>query len=183
MINRKFIAVFSGSKFGNRPEFRQSAEELGREAAGRGYGISYGGSRLGLMGVVAESNQKNGGFVRGVITEDLRHLAKGEDELIVAPDWTSRINQIIEPASGIVALPGGLGSLFEKALVLQDKLFELNPRPFVVLNTQNFYSGFLAHIESMINGGFVEANCRGFFYIASAPREALDYIESRQPKK
>jgi predicted Rossmann-fold nucleotide-binding protein len=51
----KSVCVFAGSSPGSRPEYRQHATELGRALAARGIGVVYGGTRVGLMGAVADA--------------------------------------------------------------------------------------------------------------------------------
>ncbi|MFM7865134.1 MAG: LOG family protein, partial [Planctomycetaceae bacterium] len=69
------VCVFCGSKSGDRPEYAEAAEELGRSLARSGYPLIYGGGSTGIMGLLAESVLQGGGRVTGVITE---HLARPE---------------------------------------------------------------------------------------------------------
>src|SRR5262245_43689655 len=65
------VCVFCGSSRGSRPEYEAAAAQVGRELAGRGISIVYGGGRVGLMGAVADSALAAGGEVIGVIPEAL----------------------------------------------------------------------------------------------------------------
>ena len=51
----KRVCVFCGSSLGNRPVYAETAREMGRLLGERGIGLVYGGGRVGLMGVVADS--------------------------------------------------------------------------------------------------------------------------------
>ena len=55
------IAVFCASAMGADPEYARAAAELGRALASRGIGVVYGGSKVGLMRVVAEAALQSGG--------------------------------------------------------------------------------------------------------------------------
>ena len=61
------LCVFTGSASGTRPVYRDAAVTLGRQMAGRGIGLVYGGGRVGLMGVLADAVLDGGGRVIGVI--------------------------------------------------------------------------------------------------------------------
>ena len=53
----KTICVYSSSSDAIAPEFFAVAEELGAALAGAGYGLIYGGARVGLMGAVARARE------------------------------------------------------------------------------------------------------------------------------
>src|SRR5580693_6753286 len=65
------VTVFAGSSMGSRPEFAAAAADLGRVLAEAGVGIVYGGSSVGLMGVLADAAMAAGGEVIGVIPQVL----------------------------------------------------------------------------------------------------------------
>ncbi|HVV99385.1 MAG TPA: TIGR00730 family Rossman fold protein, partial [Planctomycetaceae bacterium] len=65
------VCVFCGSNAGGRPEYRESAEALGRLLVARGCGLVYGGGSVGLMGVIADAVLAAGGEVQGVIPKSL----------------------------------------------------------------------------------------------------------------
>jgi len=69
------IGVYCGSSSGLTPEFAAEAVALGSALVTGGHGLVYGGGRIGLMGLIADSVLDNGGQVHGVIPE---HLVKAE---------------------------------------------------------------------------------------------------------
>ena len=56
----KRIAIFTGSSSGAEPGFSDLAAAVGRELAGRGIGVVYGGGRAGLMGALADGAREAG---------------------------------------------------------------------------------------------------------------------------
>jgi predicted Rossmann-fold nucleotide-binding protein len=83
---RRSVCVFCSSAGGLPEVHRVAARELGRELAGRGHRLVYGGGNVGLMGEVARSVHEHGGTVVGVIPQGLvdRELAYDQaDELLV----------------------------------------------------------------------------------------------------
>ena len=60
------ITVYLGANEGNDPKFRSAVEALGKWIGESGNDLVYGGSKSGLMGVLAESVLKAGGKVTGV---------------------------------------------------------------------------------------------------------------------
>ena len=57
----KRIAVYCGSSKGVRPEYSAAAEQLGAHLAREKIELVYGGGKVGLMGIVANTVLKNGG--------------------------------------------------------------------------------------------------------------------------
>ncbi len=77
------ICVFLGSNPGRDPVYLDAAKALGRELATRGLGLIYGGSSVGLMGVLARTVLDQGGHVTGVIPEN--SIVKMRDKPSVVP--------------------------------------------------------------------------------------------------
>src|SRR5689334_12765465 len=61
------LAVFCASTPGSDPSLLSVARDVGRELAGRGIGLVYGGGGGGLMGAVSQGALDAGGEVVGVI--------------------------------------------------------------------------------------------------------------------
>ncbi|MCA9067037.1 MAG: TIGR00730 family Rossman fold protein, partial [Planctomycetaceae bacterium] len=59
------ICVFCGSRTGQRPEFQDAANELGRYLASRQHTMVYGGGSTGMMGHVADAMLADGGQIIG----------------------------------------------------------------------------------------------------------------------
>ena len=61
------ISVFCGATLPRNPEYINAAHQLGILLAQHGHTLLYGGSNLGLMGVVSSATLERGGHVVGVI--------------------------------------------------------------------------------------------------------------------
>ena len=65
------ICVFCGSSSGHSGLYADAARRLGEILAASGIGLVYGGSRIGLMGVLADTVLGAGGSVIGVIPQSM----------------------------------------------------------------------------------------------------------------
>ena len=65
------LAVYCGSADGADPVYADAAREFAQVMAGAGLDLVYGGGRLGLMGVMADTVLAAGGKVYGVIPQVL----------------------------------------------------------------------------------------------------------------
>src|SRR5580693_1140905 len=104
----KLLCVYCSSSDMIHAKYRAAAEQLGRGMAARGWGLVYGGGRMGLMGVLAHAVKTGGGYVVGVIPEFMksRELAYHEaDELLTVETMRERKRLMAERASAFVALP------------------------------------------------------------------------------
>src|SRR4029078_5541016 len=84
--------------------------------AGAGHGVVFGGGRVGLMGVVADSVLETGGDAVGVIPQQVvdRAIAHdGPNDLRGVGSLHERKALMAELSDAFVALPGGFGTLDE----------------------------------------------------------------------
>ena len=112
------IALYCGSRSGNKPIYQEKAIALAQGLAKQGFGLVYGGASIGLMGQVADAMISHGGEAVGVIPEfmlDYEIAHHQLTELHVVQTMHERKALMAERASAFVALPGGLGT-FEEIL-------------------------------------------------------------------
>src|SRR5262245_48863705 len=112
----KRLCVYCGSNHGNSAAFAAAARELGEAMAARGVELVYGGSHVGLMGVLAEAVLAKGGKVTGVLPrfmsdKELAHT--GITTLHLVETMHERKQLMAELSEGFVALPGGFGTFEE----------------------------------------------------------------------
>ena len=177
------VCVFCGSNVGADPRYREAATALGKLLAQRQIGIVYGGGRVGLMGVVADSALEAGGQVVGVIPEAIaeREVAHhGLTDLIVVGSMHARKAMMAERADAFVALPGGLGTFEELLEVLTWSQLGIHQKPVGLLNVAGYYDPLLALIDRAITDRFMPADHRGLLIDAAEPEALLNAVESRE---
>ena len=108
------ITVYLGANLGTDPALPQAVQQLGRWIGESGNALVYGGSKSGLMGLLADSVLAAGGRVTGVeprffLDAELQH--EGLTELIVTEDMPARKTKMIELGDAFIAFPGGTGTL------------------------------------------------------------------------
>ena len=108
----KTICVYSSSSDAIAQEFFAVAEELGAALAGAGYGLIYGGARVGLMGAVARAVHAHGGHVVGVLPGVLQRKEltyEPADELIITQDLRERKAIMETRADAFIAISTSVG--------------------------------------------------------------------------
>ncbi len=164
------IAVYLGSSFGEDPIFRKSAADLGAWIARNGHTLVYGGSKVGLMGVLAENAVENGGAAIGVEPQFfIDQVVQYErlSELIVTQTMPERKTKMIELSDAFLAFPGGAGTLEEISEVISLLRLDMLNRPdgtvkpVMLYNLNGFYDPLKDMIGRMTACGFLEKRVAG----------------------
>jgi len=180
----KSVAVYCGSSSGNRPEYTQQAQEMGRELARRGSTLVYGGGCVGLMGTIADAVLAEGGKVIGVIPgfladKELAH--KGCTELHIVETMHQRKLLMADLAEGFVAMPGGFGTLEELFEVLTWGQLGLHGKPVGLLNTLGFYDSLLGLLDHMSAEAFLRRENRSQVLQNANVSALLDEMAAYKP--
>jgi uncharacterized protein (TIGR00730 family) len=176
------ISVFAGSNAGARPSYLVAARELGAEIARRGYGMVYGGASCGLMGACADAALAGGAEVVGVLPRALtsREVAHtGLTEMRIVGSLHERKAVMSALSDGVVALPGGCGTLDELFEAITWGQLGLHEKPIGLLDVDGYYAPLLAFLEHMNTEGFVRPALR--LVRAHTARELLDQLLSAPP--
>lgn len=177
------VCVFCGSNFGVRPEYAEAATGLGREIARRGLRLVYGGSKVGLMGAVADATLAAGGAVVGVIPAALveREVAHaGLTELHKVGSMHERKKLMADLSGGFIALPGGAGTLEELFEVWTWAQLGLHKKPVGILNVAGFYDHLGAFLDHQAKERFMRAEHRAMLMIGTDAAALLDLFARYQ---
>ncbi len=146
----------------------------------RGVDLVYGGGRLGLMGVIADSVLAGGGRVYGVIPEALVNLEVahgGVTELHTVVTMHDRKAKMTELCDAFVALPGGIGTLDELFEAWSWNALGYHKKPLCLLNVDGFWNGLITFIDEATENGFLSAHRRKQLLVAQTPEEALELLD------
>ena len=152
------ICVYLGSRPGKSSFFAEKARELGRWIGESGFRLVYGGSRIGLMGVLAASAMDAGAKVTGVEPQffvDSVLQMEGLDELIVTKDMSERKAKLIELSDAFIAFPGGTGTLEEISEIMSAVSLGLTDKPCILYDLDGFYDLLEAQLDRMVDEEFV----------------------------
>ena len=178
------ICVYAGSNPGANEAYAEAARELARLLAERGIGVVYGGGRVGLMGILADSALAAGGEVIGVIPQDLVDREVGHDgltELRIVASMHERKALMAELSDGFVALPGGIGTLEELIEIYTWSQLGLHDKPMGVLNVLGYYDGLATLLDHAVQEGFLRPQHREAMHTAASPAELLRAFEGWRP--
>jgi uncharacterized protein (TIGR00730 family) len=173
------IAVYCGSRFGDRPAYPQAASTLGRLIAEAGGSLVYGGGRVGLMGALADAALGAGAHVVGVIPQALMDREVGHpglSELHVVQTMHQRKQRMAERADAFIALPGGIGTLEEIYEVWSWQQLGYHDKPVGLLNVEGYYDALLDFMRTSHQRGFVSTPQYEALLVDDDPVRLLDRI-------
>ena len=166
------IAVFCGSSLPRNKEIVEAAAALGRRIAQEGHTLVYGGSNLGLMGVVSGAALEEGGRVVGVIpnlfSDDIIHSQR-VTELVRVRSMAERKERIMDACDAFIALPGGIGTIDEVSEVMVMNQLQIvdghrildgsyRTKPMILLNIDGYYNFFLEQLRLTKEEGLMRSD-------------------------
>jgi len=182
----KKILVYCGSSKGHNPIYEQQAKQLVHALKRYDCELIFGAGSVGIMGVLADEYLKIGGHVVGVIPSfmepwEVKH--KGIQECFVTESMHARKQLMANRADGVIALPGGFGTLDELFEMLTWKQLDLHQMPISILNTNGYYDHLLAQMQHMVDEGFLKLPNLEALQVEQDPNVLIDWIMAYEPEK
>lgn len=179
--NHMNITVYLGASEGNDPRLKTAVMELGAWIGASGNALVYGGSKSGLMGVIADSVLASGGEVTGVepqffIQDEFQH--NGLTRLIVTKDMPERKSKMIELGDAFIAFPGGTGTLEEITEVMSMVSLKHLNAPCIFYNLNGYYNDMKALLARMIEKGLSSKERQEGIYFADDLEEIKRILSS-----
>jgi len=180
----KRITVFCGSSSGTEENYTIQAALLGKTLAEKNIELVYGGANVGLMGAVADGVLNNGGKAIGVLPNFLRSKEiahKQLTELILVDTMHERKTKMNDLCDGVIALPGGFGTLDELFEMLTWAQLGLHKKPIALLNVDGYFDALITFTEIMVNKGLLKEVNREMLLVSDSIDELLDKMENYVP--
>ena len=157
------ITVYLGAREGNEPVFRETALEVGRWIAQAGHRLIYGGSRIGLIGVLADAVMEGGGEVIGVEPQffiDDGFLHEEITKTIPTETMAERRLLMMDMGDAYIALPGGIGTLDEISEAIVMASLGKHKKPCILYNKNGYYNLLRDLFDQMTRYEFMAREAR-----------------------
>lgn len=154
----KKIAVYCGAADGNDPKFQAATIELGNWLAQNDMELVYGGARVGLMGLLADTILNQGGRVHGIMPQNLVDRGashQGLTELEIVPNMSVRKQRMLDLSDACIALPGGPGTLEEIIEAFSWARIGDNNNPCAFFDVDGFYTPMKTMFQDMVAKDFL----------------------------
>lgn len=180
------IVVFCGSSIGFNPVYKNAAIELGNYFAKNKISLVYGGSKIGMMGILANTILEQNGQVIGVIPkllekEEVVHTAISE--LIVCKKMSERKVIMSKLVNGYITLPGGFGTLDELFEALTLNQLHIEQKPVGLLNINGFFDALLLQIDTMIEEGYIKPANKKLLIVANSVEKLMQKMHQYKAPK
>ncbi len=175
------ITVFCGSSFGTEKDFEFQARKLGQKLAHEHIELVYGGANIGLMGAIANGALEKSGKVIGVLPNFLKSKEiahKGLTELILVESMHERKAIMNDLCDGVIALPGGFGTMEELFEMLTWGQLGLHKKPIGILNTNGFYNDLISFLDNMFDKGLLKHENRNMLLVSENIDELLTKMKA-----
>ncbi|NQZ14095.1 MAG: TIGR00730 family Rossman fold protein [Alphaproteobacteria bacterium] len=186
MSDIKNVCVYCGSSSRVDQVYKDAAVSLGHSIAKANWGVVYGGGRVGLMGLVADSALEKGAKVIGIIPEHIQEREVEHNdltELHVVDSMHTRKQMMVDRSQAFVILPGGLGTLDEFFELITWKQLGLHDKPIVVVNLGGYWTKLLECIDNIASVGFMRQEDKDLFVVVDGEDDVIDALRNAPNEK
>jgi uncharacterized protein (TIGR00730 family) len=166
---------------GKQQTYIDLAKELGQVIAENKLELVYGGAKVGLMGITADSVLENHGKVIGVIPKGLSRVEVVHQNLTELHEVTTmheRKAKMTEFSDAFIALPGGYGTFEEIMEVVCWGHLGIHRKPIGLLNSNGYYDPLIAMIARAAEDGFIRENHAQILLIEENPKILIEKLHS-----
>ena len=179
------ITVFCGVNNGRNEAYKENAIELGKWIAANNHTLVYGGGKVGLMGVIADTVIENSSEVIGIMPQFLvdREISHtGITEFIIVDDMSVRKDKLVDLGDVFVALPGGPGTLEEISQVISLVRVGKKDAPCILMNVDGYYNFLEQYFDKMVEEGFLTKEDRERTLFTDSVAEMNKFIRNYNNK-
>lgn len=180
------ICVYCGSSNRVDDAYKKSAEEFGIVLAKNGIKLVYGGGKVGLMGLIADTVLAHGGEAIGIIPEHISRREvqhKGLTELHVVDSMHTRKQMMVDVSDAFVVLPGGVGTLDETCEIITWRQLGIHDKPICIANIKGYWTPFLETLAHIRNSGFMRPEDESLYTVVNTVEEILPSVKQSPREK
>lgn len=173
------VCVYCSSSRQADAVYLDAAGELGRLLAEAGVTTVYGGGAVGSMGRLADEAIAAGGRVVGVLPRFMDELEWGHGrltDLVLVENMHVRKQTMATDVDGIVALPGGSGTLEELLEAITWKRLGLLTVPIVIVNVRGYFDPLVTMLERAVTERLMDGRHREMWSVVDGPKDVLTAI-------
>ena len=100
----------------------------------------------------------------------------GLTRLIETSNMHERKELMAELSDGIIALPGGCGTMEELLEIITWKQLGLYLKPIVILNVKNFFDPLIEMLQRAVEENFMRPEHAKIWQIADTPSQAVELL-------
>lgn len=153
------ICVCLGAYMPESSAFPEAVKRLGKMIAAHHLRLIYGGSSMGMMGLLAHAVKDAGGITVGVITKQLIPKEKPSDTLDalhIVETMAERKAMMQDESDMFLVLPGGLGTLEETFDTWNAIKIGLFDKPLGFFNQDGYFDALFEFVNTCEQSGLIK---------------------------
>lgn len=179
MSKKKSVCVFCGASNSVDKKFLDIGSEFGALLAKNDITLVYGGGDCGVMGAVANSTMKNGGYAIGVFPRSLRNIEnehKSLSEITIVDTMHERKQNMFERSDAFIVFPGGFGTMDEMFEIITWKQLMLHNKQVIIFNYQGYWDPLIALMKNIIENRFAKTEVATYYHVVDELEEIIDVL-------
>jgi hypothetical protein len=176
------ICVYCASSPNIAQSYYDATETIATILANNDIEVVFGGGAKGLMGRLADTIIQNNGKIKGIMPQFMNEVEwahKSVSDFEFTQTMHQRKARFLEGIDGILALPGGCGTLEELLEAITLKRLGQFTKPIVILNTNNYYSPLKQMLELSIEEQFMQPYHQQIWTFVDQPEQVLPAMYSQ----
>lgn len=173
------VCVYCGSSTQADESYYETARLLGGLLSESEIELIYGGGDVGVMGAISDAVLDSKGKVTGVIPKfmvDQGWCNRRVENMLVVETMHERKAKMAELSQGVIALPGGCGTLEELLEIITWKQLGIYLHPIVILNVNNYFDPLLTQFKQALDANFMRPMHQHMWSVVSNPKEAIEQL-------
>ena len=175
------ICVYCSSSAKIDKSYFKATERLAKEFVKNNVEVVFGGGATGLMGKLADTIIENNGKIKGIMPRFMNEVEwahKKVEDFELTDTMHERKAKFLRDIDGLVALPGGSGTLEELLEAITLKRLGQFTKPIVILNTNGYYEPLKQMLEKCVNEKFMHKKHLEIWSFVEEPEEVLEKIKT-----
>jgi len=177
----KKICVYAASSPHIKQSFFDATETLATLFVENNIELVFGGGSQGLMGKLADTVIANNGKIKGIMPQFMNEVEwahKGVTDFEFTETMHQRKARFLEGIDGLVALPGGCGTLEELLEAITLKRLGQFTKPIVILNTDNYYQPLKDMLSACVEQQFMQSHHLDMWQFVDEPEHVIEALKS-----
>ena len=173
------ICVYCASSPKVDKKYFDATEQLAMEFIEADIDVIFGGGAYGLMGKLADTFIENGGKIKGIMPRFMNEVEwahKQVTDFEFTDTMHERKAKFLKGIDGLVALPGGSGTLEELLEAITLKRLGQFTKPIIILNTDGYYDPLKQMLERSVKENFMHEKHLEMWTFVDKPDEVLPNI-------
>jgi len=170
------VCVYCASSANIDPVYFEATARLATLLVDANIAVVYGGGASGLMGKLADTILAHGGKIKGIMPKFMNEVEwahKQVTDFEFTDTMHERKARFLEGIDGIIALPGGSGTLEELLEAITLKRLGLFAKPIVILNTRDYYAPLRLMLDKCVEEHFMQPRHLDMWTFVDTPEEII----------